>query len=232
VANDAGFWCVVPAAGRGERFGAGIPKQYVSISGKPLLLHTLERLAAHPRIAGLMVVLARRDAHWPGLSELFGKPVVTAIGGDERADSVLAGLTGLRARVGVDDFILVHDAARPCIGAADISRLMDMGVTAGGALLAAPVRDTLKRADLANRVAATEPRESRWHALTPQIFGYVQLIAALEAARAAGVAVTDDSMAMERAGHRPLLIPGAQSNIKVTAPSDIELAEFLLTRTL
>jgi 2-C-methyl-D-erythritol 4-phosphate cytidylyltransferase len=163
---------------------------------------------------------------------LQGKPVRTAVGGNERADSVLAGLAALRSDVADEHFILVHDAARPCIAANDISRLLDFGIAAGGGLLAAPLRDTLKRADVQNRVAATEPRESRWRALTPQLFRYGELVAALESTRAAGIAVTDEAMAMEHAGHRPLLIEGAESNIKVTTPPDFALAQFLLTRTI
>jgi 2-C-methyl-D-erythritol 4-phosphate cytidylyltransferase len=232
AATDTVLWCVVPAAGHSTRVGGDTPKQYLPIAGKPLLLHTLERLAAHPRIAGLMVVLAADDRCWPGSSQLQGKPVRTTVGGKERADSVLAGLAALRADVIDEHFILVHDAARPCIGASDISRLLDLGIAAGGGLLAAPLRDTLKRADVRNRVAATEPRESRWRALTPQLFRYGELVQALQAARTACIAVTDEAMAMEHAGHRPLLIEGAESNIKVTTPPDFALAEFLLTRII
>src|SRR5882724_11514109 len=215
MTTESVLWCVVPAAGRSKRVGGDIPKQYLPIGSKPLLLHTLERLAAHPRIAGLMVVLAAGDRLWPGISQLRGKPVRTATGGAVRADSVLAGLQALRGQVAEDNFILVHDAARPCVEAGDISSLLDLGIPAGGALLAAPLRDTLKRADAKNRVAATEPREARWRELTPQLFRYDELFAALESARAAGISVTDEAMAMEHAGHRPLLIEGAESNIKV-----------------
>lgn len=227
MAADA-LWCVVPAAGRGSRFGAEVPKQYVGVAGKPLLRWTLERLAAHPRIAGLIVVLSADDSLWPDLRGLAGKPVFTAIGGDERADSVLAGLHALGADVGNDAFVLVHDAARPCVRDADITRLIERGVAAGGALLAAPLRDTLKRADEAGRVAATEPREARWRALTPQLFRRDELVAALEQARMDGVTVTDEAMAMERCGHRPLLVEGSDDNIKVTTPADLAWVRFLL----
>lgn len=228
--TDAALWCVVPAAGRGSRFGGEVPKQYLPLAGKPLLLHTLERLAAHPRIAGLMVALAADDAHWPGFASLHGKPVATCIGGGERADSVLAGLHALDVKVEKNTFVLVHDAARPCVREDDITRLIELGIPAGGALLAAPLRDTLKRADANGFSIATEPREARWRALTPQLFRHGELAAALESARAAGVAVTDEAMAMERAGFKPLLVEGAESNIKVTTPADMMLAEFLLGR--
>jgi 2-C-methyl-D-erythritol 4-phosphate cytidylyltransferase len=230
AASDLALWCVVPAAGRSTRVGGDVPKQYLQIAGKPLLTHTLLRLATHTRVAGLMIVLAPGDAHWSDIKHLEGKPVLTAAGGSERADSVLAGLLALRAQVRDADFILVHDAARPCVPHADISRLIELGVGAGGGLLAAPLRDTLKRADADGRSVQTEARESRWRALTPQLFRYGELIAALQAARDAGINVTDEAMAMERTGHRPLLVEGAESNIKVTTRADFSLAEFLLSR--
>lgn len=223
------LWCVVPAAGRGKRFGAELPKQYVSIAGKPLLRWTLERLAAHSRIAGLVVVLSADDAHWPDLRGLAGKPVFTAIGGGERADSVLSGLNALGADVADDAFVLVHDAARPCVREDDITRLIDRASAAGGGLLAAPMRDTLKRADAQGRVESTEARESRWRALTPQMFRRAELVDALSRARAEGVIVTDEAMAMERAGHRPLLVEGSDDNIKVTTPADLAWVRFLLS---
>jgi 2-C-methyl-D-erythritol 4-phosphate cytidylyltransferase len=223
-------WCVVPAAGRGLRFGAERPKQYVELAGRPLLAWTLRRLAASPRVAGLLVVLAAGDRYWPGLELPAGKPVRVATGADERCDSVLAGLRALPGEVGAEAFVLVHDAARPCVPPEDIERLVALGAPAGGGLLAAPLRDTLKLADASARVVATEPRESRWRALTPQMFRRGELTAALEAAARDGVVVTDEAMAMERAGHRPLLVEGADSNLKVTTPADLALAEYLLSR--
>jgi 2-C-methyl-D-erythritol 4-phosphate cytidylyltransferase len=228
--SDVTMWCVVPAAGRGTRFGSTIPKQYLALAGKTLLQRTLERLAAHPRVGGLMVAVAADDTHWQGDGALADKPLLSAVGGASRADSVLAGLHALRGKVQDTNFILVHDAARPCVSADDISRLLDLGIPAGGALLAAPLRDTLKRADADNRSLVTEPREARWRALTPQMFRYAELVAALEAANADGIAVTDEAMAMERMGHHPLLVEGAESNIKVTTPADFALAEFLIMK--
>jgi 2-C-methyl-D-erythritol 4-phosphate cytidylyltransferase len=226
-----GLWCVVPAAGRGTRVGGDCPKQYLPLAGRPLILHTLERLAAHPRIGGLLVALAADDAHWPDLHALAGKPVLTTVGGGERADSVLAGLRALPAEVAAGDFVLVHDAARPCVRAADIQRLVERASGADGGLLGAPLRDTLKRADAHGHSRLTEPREQRWRAFTPQMFRRGQLVAALAAATHAGVVVSDEAMAMERAGFAPLLVEGAEDNIKVTTAADFALAEFLLTRT-
>lgn len=227
----AALWCVVPAAGRGTRVGGDCPKQYLPLAGRPLVLHTLERLAAHPRIVGLMVVLAAADERWPGIGRMGGKPVMIATGGGERADSVLAGLRALPPEVGHDDFVLVHDAARPCVRAADIERLVEVGSAAGGGLLGAPLRDTLKRADAHGRSLLTEPREQRWRAFTPQMFRRGQLVAALEAARGDGVPVSDEAMAMERAGYAPRLVEGAEDNIKVTTAADFAMAEFLLSKT-
>lgn len=225
------LWCVVPAAGRGMRVGGNCPKQYLPLAGRPLIRHVLERLAAHPQIAGLLVVLGAGDDHWDGTASLNHKPVLAAIGGAERSDSVLAGLVALPADVADDAFVLVHDAARPCVRARDISRLIELGSAAGGGLLGAPLRDTLKRVDARSRSVATESRDLRWRAFTPQLFRRGQLVAALREAARHGTAVSDEAMAMELAGHAPLLVEGSEDNIKVTTAADFALAEFLLERT-
>jgi 2-C-methyl-D-erythritol 4-phosphate cytidylyltransferase len=228
----ASIWCVVPAAGRGTRVGGDCPKQYLPLAGRPLILHTLDRLAAHPRIAGLLVTLGIADTRWPALDSLHGKRVLTATGGVERSDSVLAGLNALPASVDADDFVLVHDAARPCVRQADITRLLDLGMAVDGGLLGAPLRDTLKRSDDASRSMATEPRDERWRAFTPQMFRRGQLTAALRDVADRGIKVSDEAMAMELAGFAPLLVEGAEDNIKVTTAADFALAEFLLARTV
>ena len=225
------IWAVVPAAGSGSRFGGEVPKQYLQVAGEPLLAHTLRALLAHPGVAGVVVVLAEDDPHWPGWSELEGKPVRHCVGGESRADSVLAGLQALPDEVRADDFVLVHDAARPNLALADLGQLLERGrVDPVGAILAAPVRDTLKRAGDEGGIDRTVPRERLWRALTPQMFRRLQLSQALEKARSAGVEVTDESMAMERKGARPLLIEGREDNIKITTPADLAYFEFLLSR--
>lgn len=229
--DGTGLWVVVPAAGRGARFGGELPKQYAPILGRPLIRHTLERLASHPRVAGLMVALAADDPHWSGWRELRGKPVQTCVGGSARADSVLAGVRALPATVREKDWVLVHDAARPCLRHDDLDRLLDHGTAHDvGAILAAPVRDTLKRANAEGGIAASEPRERLWRAFTPQIFRRASLDRALQSALAAGDEVTDEASAMERLGLAPLLVEGAEDNIKVTTHADLALAEFLLAR--
>jgi 2-C-methyl-D-erythritol 4-phosphate cytidylyltransferase len=229
--STAALWCVVPAAGRGTRVGGDCPKQYLPLAGRPLILHTLERLAAHPQIAGLLVVLGATDTHWPGIERLNGKPVRTALGGAERCDSVLAGLDALADVVDASDFVLVHDAARPCVRLSDIGRLIAQASGHGGGLLGAPLRDTLKRADAKGCSEQTESREHRWRAFTPQLFRRGPLSAALRGAAQRGIKVSDESMAMEWAGFAPLLVEGAEDNIKVTTAADFALAEFLLSRT-
>jgi 2-C-methyl-D-erythritol 4-phosphate cytidylyltransferase len=229
--NAGRVWCVVPAAGRGTRVGGDCPKQYLLLAGRPMIEHTLERLAAHPRIAGLLVTLAATDAHWSGIDSLHGKPVLTAVGGVERSDSVLAGLDALPAAVAAADFVLVHDAARPCVRRGDIDKLIEFAGAGDGGLLGAPLRDTLKRADANGCSELTEPRDLRWRAFTPQMFRRAQLSAALRDAALRGITVSDEAMAMEHAGFAPLLVEGAEDNIKVTTAADFALAEFLLCRT-
>ncbi|WP_223485059.1 2-C-methyl-D-erythritol 4-phosphate cytidylyltransferase [Stenotrophomonas indicatrix] len=228
---SAAIWVVVPAAGRGTRFGAPLPKQYLQAGGQTLLAHTLDALLAHPAVAGAMVVIGADDADWPGWSEWAGKPVLTSTGGATRAASVLAGLQALPDSVRADEFVLVHDAARPNLSQADLGRLLEVGRTDPvGAILAAPVRDTLKRAGDDGGIDGTEPRERLWRALTPQLFRRHQLIRALSEAATAGVDVTDDAMAMERQGQRPLLVEGSEDNFKVTTPADLDRFEFVLSR--
>ena len=220
-------WVVVPAAGRGLRAGAVIPKQYRPICGRPLIEHSLRALASHPAIEGMVVVLAAHDEHWPGWTSIQGRPLITASGGAQRADSVLAGLDALPVTVAEHTSVLVHDAARPCIRRADIAALLEHE-DENGALLAVPLADTLKRADGVGRVIDTVPREGLWRAVTPQFFRRGLLTRALRAAAAAGVLVTDEAMAMERIGYSPQLVEGSADNLKVTTAQDFALAEFLL----
>ena len=229
--SRTGLWCIVPAAGRGRRFGGDVAKQHVNFGGRSLLGWTLHALASNHRIAGVVVVVAEGDDAWQSAtSNIAGIEILSAIGGKERADSVLAGLHVLPESVDADDFVLVHDAARPCVSNKDIDALIDLASNGDGGLLAAPLRDTLKRADDVGYVLATEPRESLWRALTPQLFRRGALSAALRSARDAGIVVTDEAMAMERAGYKPRLIEGSDNNIKVTMASDLEIVQFLLRR--
>jgi 2-C-methyl-D-erythritol 4-phosphate cytidylyltransferase len=226
------IWAVVPAAGSGRRFGAGKPKQYADVDGQPLLHWTLTRLAGVQRTEGMVVVLAADDPFWPGWQTIGGKPVLTAIGGAERADSVLAGLRRLPRAVDDEDLVLVHDAARPCVRTHDIDRLIDAIGEREGGLLAAPVRDTLKRQSdrpgNCAEVEATVARAGLWRALTPQAFRRGPLSRALEYALTSQRVPTDEAQAMEWTDVQPILVEGAQDNIKVTTAHDLALARFLL----
>ncbi|GAB2494636.1 2-C-methyl-D-erythritol 4-phosphate cytidylyltransferase [Arenimonas alkanexedens] len=223
-------WAIVPAAGRGTRFGGERPKQYLSLAGRTVIEHSLRAVLSHDDVDGVVVALSPEDSDWPGWREIGGKPVITCVGGAERADSVLAGLHALPASVDADQWVLVHDAARPCLHPDDLARLIQIGQADPiGALLAAPVRDTLKRADAIGKSQSTEPRDGLWRALTPQLFRRGGLVRALEAAMRAGIRVTDEAMAMERLGLRPCLVEGRDDNLKITTPSDLALAEYLLS---
>jgi len=226
-------WAVMPAAGRGARFGADMPKQYLSLAGRPMIEHSLRALLGHPDVDGVMVALAPDDPWWAGWRHMENKPIYTCIGGAERADSVLAALHALPATVSDDQWVLVHDAARPCLRGVDLSRLLAIGqADAIGAILAAPVRDTIKRAVAGEglRSTATEPRDQLWRAMTPQLFRRGGLTRALQAAMRGKIAVTDEAMAMELLGLKPRLVECSEDNIKVTTPADIALAESVLKR--
>jgi 2-C-methyl-D-erythritol 4-phosphate cytidylyltransferase len=222
---------VVPAAGRGSRFGGDVPKQYLDVDGELLIAHTLRALLSHPGVEGAVVALAPGDASWPGWTAFEGKPVRACTGGASRAASVLAGLEALPEDVRADDFVLVHDAARPNLAPEDLSALLERGrADPVGAILAAPVRDTLKRAGDDGGIDGTQARDRLWRAFTPQLFRRLQLARALAAALAEGEEPTDESMAMERQGARPLLVEGSEANLKVTTPADLAYFRFLRTQ--
>ncbi|MBN7826549.1 2-C-methyl-D-erythritol 4-phosphate cytidylyltransferase [Bowmanella dokdonensis] len=217
---------VVPAAGVGARMQNRVPKQYLKIAGKTLLEHCLENLIRHPAIKQVILALHPQDPYFEQLP-LAGEPWLQRVeGGAERADSVLAGLEALDN----DDWVLVHDAARPCLPHQDLDTLLALARGATGGILAIPVRDTMKRGDGHNLVLRTESREGLWHALTPQFFPLPQLKDALRRALQASVRITDEASAIEWAGGKVNLVPGSPCNIKVTQPDDLILAEFYLTR--
>ena len=233
--HRAQCWAVVPAAGAGKRMGSATPKQYLPLLGRPIIAHTLMALLQHPRIDGALVVVDPEDDRWPAVAAELetAKPLLHAVGGAERCHSVSNGLDALRDRAAPSDWVLVHDAARPCLTAEDLDRLLaGLADDPVGGLLATPVRDTLKWADLAGRVAMTVDRSRLWHALTPQMFRLDPLRAALRSALARGLLVTDEAAAMEAAGFAPRLVEGRADNIKITRPEDLALAEFFLGRRL
>lgn len=221
-------WAVVPAAGKGTRMGVDRPKQYLELAGRSVLEHTLGRLLAEPRIAGIVVPLAADDDYGRALVARCGARVTTTIGGAERCHSVLNGLDALPGAAD-DDWVLVHDAARPCLRQADLAALIDtLAADACGGILAVPVRDTLKRCRTDGRIEHTVDRERLWHALTPQMFRVRVLRDALRAALAAHRLVTDEAQAIELAGCVPRVVEGHADNIKITRPEDLPLADHYL----
>jgi 2-C-methyl-D-erythritol 4-phosphate cytidylyltransferase len=227
------YWAVVPAAGVGKRMGSAVPKQYLPLAGLSVIVRTLDTLLSHPRISGVAVAIGADDLWWNSVRLDTGKPLLRVNGGEERCHSVLNALYALRERAAPEDWVLVHDAVRPCLRSTDLDVLMDtLQDDPVGGLLAAPVRDTMKRADADGRVSATVDRAALWHALTPQMFRLKVLSRALEQALEQGLWVTDDAAAVEALGLAPRLVEGRADNIKITRPEDLALAEFYLTHSL
>lgn len=223
------FWVVIPAAGSGVRMGATLPKQYLPLAGRTVIEHSMARLAALPGVAGLVVALAADDPYWSTLKLQLDVPVQRITGGAERCHSVLAALTWLLGVADARDWVLVHDAARPCVRRSDLQRLIEtLADDPVGGLLAIPARDTKKRADASGRVVQTVDRTDLWKAQTPQMFRLGALHEALSRAIVAGDLVTDEASAMERAGLMPRLVEGHSDNIKITRPEDLVLAEFYI----
>jgi 2-C-methyl-D-erythritol 4-phosphate cytidylyltransferase len=221
------IFALVPAAGQGTRIGDAVPKQYLPLAGKPMMFHSIETLAGVARIEAVLVILSPMDRHWGAhdWSAFPDKIEPVFAGGNERARSVLNALVHLEGRAERDDWVLVHDAARPCVSARMVEQFLDeVGDDPVGGLLAMPVADTLKSADEMQRAAATVPRTGLWRAQTPQMFRYALLLRAL----AHSIGVTDESQAIEALGHAPRLVQGENTNIKVTFPEDVALAEMIL----
>lgn len=229
AATFPGVCAVVPAAGAGRRMQADCPKQYLSIGNKTILEHSVAALLAHPRVERVIIAVSPGDPYFAQLP-LARHPQISVVdGGAERADSVMA---GLRA-AGDAGWVLVHDAARPCLHRDDLDRLLALSASSRiGGILAAPVRDTMKRAEPGiEAIAHTVERVDLWHALTPQFFPRELLFDCLNRALSEGAVITDEASALEYCGFHPQLVPGRADNIKVTRPEDLRLAEFYLTRS-
>ncbi|MBE0483680.1 MAG: 2-C-methyl-D-erythritol 4-phosphate cytidylyltransferase [Bacterioplanes sp.] len=225
------FWPIVPAAGVGARMQADRPKQYLPLAGQALMDHTLRTLLTYPRVTRLVLVLSEQDPYIEQSQFAHDERVIRAVGGDERVHSVLNGLQSIAALADDEDWVLVHDVARPCLTHSDLDGLISAVINQSpqsGGLLATPTRDTMKRGALTAEglvtVQQTVAREQLWHALTPQMFRYGLLKQALQEALANGLAITDESSAMEAMGYQPLLVEGRADNIKVTRPADLVLA--------
>ncbi|MGC9403022.1 2-C-methyl-D-erythritol 4-phosphate cytidylyltransferase [Vibrio genomosp. F10] len=220
---------IVPAAGVGSRMKVDRPKQYLTINDTAILEHTVLKLLSHPKIDTVVVSVTDGDPYFSSLSIANQSNVIRVSGGKERADSVLSALEYLNQE-NVSEWVLVHDAARPCVQLKDIDRLIETALAHEvGAILACPVRDTMKRSDSTNNIDSTVERNNLWHALTPQMFRTSSLYHALNDALKAEATITDEASAMERLGLAPALVHGRSDNIKITQPEDLSLAEFYLS---
>ena len=226
--HSINFWAVVPAAGVGKRMNADRPKQYLELAGKTVIEHTLLRLLSAKVFTAVAVAISEEDPYWPDLDVSAHKKIITAAGGKERADSVLSALKAIRTVASDDDWVLVHDAARPCITTIDIHHLIDSLKTDEiGGILALSSHDTLKSVQGDNIIVGTLDRSHIWRALTPQMFRYGLLKNALEAAEG-NAAITDEASALELQGMQPKIVEGRPDNIKITRPEDLALAQFYM----
>lgn len=238
--QEKSVWVVIPASGVGSRMQSETPKQYLLVNGKSILEHTISRFTSLSEVAGVLIVVSESDAHWDKLASIYtqyqseGPPVLSTIGGCERSESVVKGLSYLLdvKKINPQQWVMVHDAARPCVREIDILKLLSSrsGISEGGAILATPVRDTLKKASTnkKNTILTTQSREALWQAQTPQLFRLGNLHASLEKAKQARVSITDEASAVEYDNKPVLLIEGSSDNIKLTTPSDLRVVSFLL----
>jgi 2-C-methyl-D-erythritol 4-phosphate cytidylyltransferase len=226
---EARVHALIPAAGQSVRFGGTTLKQYAHLLGQPVMAHSIEAVQKHPAVGGVTVALAPDDGIFEQLIRPGYPHVTTVTGGESRAQTVMNGLHFILENVPHCDWVLIHDAARPCLSASALGKLLEQGLASpSGAILAVPVSDTLKRADEFGFIDHTVNRESLWAAQTPQLFRIRQLTTLLEQALFRGEEPTDEAATMEAAGVRPLLVQGASTNIKITGAGDLSLAEFIL----
>jgi len=222
---------LIPAAGRGKRYGGAMLKQYLPVCGKPVLAHSIKVFQFHPMVSSITVVLAEDDQWFESAVGLLASNVKTVTGGETRAQSVRNGLRFIADNYSTTDWVLVHDAARPCLSASRLEKFLEQGLeSVHGAILAVPVGDTLKRAGESHEIVATVDRSGLWAAQTPQLFRVGVLADAIDVAQQAGRRLTDEASAMEFVGIKPLLVMGSSANIKITHSSDLAIAEALLAR--
>jgi len=227
--RDPRYWVVIPAAGIGSRMQSDRPKQYLPLQGKTVLEHTLDCFLHNSKIAAIYVAIADHDPYWSTLELQQSNKVNEVPGGQERCHSVYNALLHLMPDADEQDWVLVHDAARPCLREDDIEYLMEsLRDDPVGGILAMPVKDTMKRADVDGCIEGTVDRDQLWHALTPQMFRVGELFRAIKNALDKNIVITDEASAIEMAGKRPRLVEGHADNVKLTRPEDLALAEFFL----
>ena len=226
---SSGYCAIVPAAGIGKRFGGTLPKQYLPLHDATVIEHSLRLLLSVERLEHIVVVVSADDQRWRDLTVFSDARIDVTIGGDERCHSVLNGLHHLQQRYGGSEWALVHDVARPCCLRSDIEKLIQqLEHHPVGGILAVPASDTIKRVDSARQIEETVDRSWLWQAQTPQLFRMRLLLDALNHCIGMGMTVTDEAQAVEALGWQAQVVEGARSNIKITRPEDLALAEFFL----
>ena len=230
MSNNNRLWVVIPAAGIGKRMGVDIPKQYITVCDKAIIEHTVEKFTSRNDLQGILVALSNSDQHWSTLELSKNNKITTVTGGEERYKSVYNALCSLKNKADDDDWILVHDAVRPCITTFEIDQFIaDLDHLNGiGGILALPCFETMKKANTNHEIEETIDRKFIWHAQTPQMFRYKKLFLAIEKIMNENIFITDEAMAMELAGYKPMLIQGTHSNIKITDQNDLKYLESFL----
>lgn len=227
------YTVIIPAAGIGQRFSAKTPKQYELLAGKPVLSHVIDFFLAFSFVQQIVVAIGQDDPYWPLLASFKNPKVAAVTGGKERFDSVLNALQFLHQTVDAQDWMVIHDACRPCSKTDDFLKLVNtLNEDPVGGLLGVPVRDTLKNVDAQKNILGTLDRNALWHAQTPQIFRYGILCEALKEAAFKKIPITDEAMALELAGLKPKMVEGSHSNLKITWPEDLLLAEAILGKNI
>ncbi len=234
MSNNNRLWVVIPAAGIGKRMGVDIPKQYITVCDKAIIEHTVEKFTSRNDLQGILVALSNSDQHWSTLELSKNNKITTVTGGEERYKSVYNALCSLKNKADDDDWILVHDAVRPCITTSEIDQFIaDLDHLNGiGGILALPCFETMKKANTNHEIEETIDRKFIWHAQTPQMFRYKKLFLAIEKIMNENIFITDEAMAMELAGYKPVLIQGTHSNIKITDQNDLKYLESFLRQEI
>tara|TARA_Y100000817_G_scaffold158440_1_gene123919 strand:- start:72 stop:776 length:705 start_codon:yes stop_codon:yes gene_type:complete len=234
MSNNNRLWVVIPAAGIGKRMGVDIPKQYITVCDKAIIEHTVEKFTSRNDLQGILVALSNSDQHWSTLELSKNNKITTVTGGEERYKSVYNALCSLKNKAGDDDWILVHDAVRSCITTFEIDQFIaDLDHLNGiGGILALPCFETMKKANTNHEIEETIDRKFIWHAQTPQMFRYKKLFLAIEKIMNENIFITDEAMAMELAGYKPMLIQGTHSNIKITDQNDLKYLESFLRQEI
>ena len=227
------YWVVIPAAGIGRRMGGDIPKQYVSVNGKTIVEHTIDNFIGRKEIENICIAISESDKFWSALPISKNKKMITTMGGSERYESVYNGLCALKDKANDDDWVLVHDAVRPCLKKSIIDRLItDVSSNDVGGILALPCFETMKKVNNNRHIEETINREIIWRAQTPQVFKYKKLLLAIENAINENIHITDEAMAMELLNYKPIVIMGDEKNIKITHQTDLKHLELFLRETL